>query len=298
MRIVILGGTGSIGTAVTRRLVSEGYHVTGVARSAASAQRLKDLGADAHLGDMLSPFSWSGILETADAVIQLAATFDDQMAEADRCVTQAICDHAATRRRPLRVLYTGGCWLYGETGDRVATERTPLRPIAPFAFMARHAAQLQATGNLSIATVHPALVYHKAPNHAQGAFHRFVQEAQTANPIEIWGSVKTRWPLVEADDLAAAYAALVVRPDLIGAYNVAAQHGVSVQDILTHIVETFDHNGSFLIRDAAYVLRNFGAMGQGPMLDQQMAAEKIKDATGWKPRLRDFREAFTLRQPA
>ncbi|MBT8152941.1 NAD-dependent epimerase/dehydratase family protein [Epibacterium ulvae] len=298
MRIVILGGTGSIGTLVTQRLVSDGHHVTGVVRNETSERRLKHLGAHPHRGDIRTASSWSRLLDRADAVVHLAATFDDRMAEADRSVAEAICAHTSQQDRRLRVLYTGGCWLYGETGDRVATERTPLRPIAPFAFMARHAAQLQAAANLSVATVHPALAYHKAPNHAQGAFHRFVKDAQTTNPIEVWGSVKTRWPLVEADDLAAAYVALVTRPDLTGAFNVAAQQGVPVQNILRHISESFDHDGSFLIRDAAYVLRNFGPMGQGPMLDQQMDAQKITAATGWQPKLRDFRDAFNLHQLA
>lgn len=293
MRIVILGGTGSIGTAVTRHLVAEGHTVTGLARSDHAAQRLQVLGARPVLGDISDPNSWSDLLVNADALVHLAATFDNQMARADQCVTQAILACARVRSHPLRVLYTGGCWLYGATGDQIANERSPLRPIAPFAFMQTHARQLSTAGNLSVAVVHPALVYHGEKDAPGGAFRRMIEAAQKPDPIEVWGSVHTRWPLIERNDLASAYTALVSRPELTGPFNVTAEQGVPVGKILQEICQRYGHDGSYIVHSEAYVKRNFGLLAEGPMLDQQMDATKIKAATGWTPVASDFRsQAF------
>jgi hypothetical protein len=36
------------------------------------------------------------------------------------------------------LVYTGGCWLYGRTGDRLATEESPLRAPAALAWSVDH----------------------------------------------------------------------------------------------------------------------------------------------------------------
>src|SRR5437016_5034036 len=43
--------------------------------------------------------------------------------------------HARGAAGPARLIYTGGCWLFGATGDELATEETPFRPLPAFAWM-------------------------------------------------------------------------------------------------------------------------------------------------------------------
>ena len=188
MKILILGGTGSIGTAVTAELVQHGHTVIGLSRSEKSDLKLEHLGATPHRGDMRFPDQWAALVTEVDGLIQLATTFDDDMAEVDAIAMNAIMRQARRRHSPLRLLYTGGCWLYGATGDKVACEKRPLRPILPFSWMTEHGQTLENAAQLSVAILHPAMVYHNEG----GVFSRFIQQAQAGEPIEVWGSINTR----------------------------------------------------------------------------------------------------------
>jgi hypothetical protein len=51
-RVLVTGGTGFLGTALVRRLLSSGIHVRILARSATSAKALADAGAEIVVGDI------------------------------------------------------------------------------------------------------------------------------------------------------------------------------------------------------------------------------------------------------
>ncbi|CUI01840.1 NAD-dependent epimerase/dehydratase family protein [Leisingera aquaemixtae] len=287
MKVLILGGTGSIGTAVTRELVRSGHQVTGLSRSAASDSRLGAMGARPLRGDLRRPEGWVQEVASTDALIQLAATFGDGMAAADTTAIAAILHQASRRPEPLRLLYTGGCWLYGATGDRIANEASPLRPIKPFAWMQENGQRVLASPALSAAVVHPAMVYHADG----GVFSRYLEAARSARPFEIWGSITTRWPLVHRSDLARAYRLLLEQPQLTGHFNASAETGVSVADITAEIARRHAHDASYVVRSLKYVLTKHGAWAERPALDQQMESGKLRRLAGWQVKHSNFRTA-------
>lgn len=288
MKILILGGTGSIGSAVTRELVAHGHVVTGLCRSDASAEKLVSLGAHPSAGDLTRPASWAAALTETDAVIQLATTFDDDMGAIDTAAMAEL--HRAARRRPnpLRVIYTGGCWIYGQTGDQIASETSLQRPIPAFAWMQDNAQALLSDPNISCCVIHPAMVYHE---NGGGVFARMLQQAVSGSPFEVWGSLHTRWPLVHRRDLARAYRLLLERPELGGHFNVAAQTGVPVRMILDEIIRRHRHDGAYVVRNRKHLMFKYGNWAEGPTLDQQICADKIAQICGWRPEYRDFRQA-------
>jgi nucleoside-diphosphate-sugar epimerase len=285
MRVLLLGGTGSIGTAITRTLVQNGHAVTGLARSAQSAAEITAIGATPLPGDLRNPAEWAAVLQDMDAVIHAAATFDSDMAQTDRIVVSELLRQVQNRSVPLRLLYTGGCWLYGATGHRIADETSVKRPIESFKWMVEQGQRVLSARGVSAAIVHPALVYHEGG----GAFARYLAAVRADEPIEVWGSLNTRWPLVHRDDLARAYLTLLERPELIGEFNVCAQSGVPVSQIISEIARRSDHASGYVVRTLKYVLCKYGATAEGPTLDQQMSAEKIKRLCGWEPEHRCFR---------
>ncbi len=279
MRVLLLGATGSIGTAIARGLVQNGHAVTGLARSAKSADTIAALGGTPLCGDLRHPCEWSGVLHKVDAVIHTAATFDSDMGETDRKVVTELLKQAKDRSAPLRFLYTGGCWLYGTTGNRIADETKVKRPIDSFKWMVEQGQRVLAADGVSGAIVHPGMVYHEEG----GAFARFLEAVRANEPIEVWGGLNTRWPLVHRDDLAQAYLALLERPELTGEFNVCAQSGVPVSQIIAEIAQRSGHVSGYVVRTLKYVLCKHGAMAEGPTLDQQMSAEKIRQLIGWEP---------------
>lgn len=287
MKVLILGGTGTIGTAVTQELLRNGHQVIGLSRSEASDQKLIAMGARPLRGDLRYPGDWVREVAKVDGLIQLAATFDDEMAAADTVAMTAILRQAALRTDPLRLIYTGGCWLYGTTGDRIAEEADPKHPIKSFAWMRDNARLALEAPSVSAAILHPAMVYHQ---HG-GAFGDFLEAAQQARPFEIWGSISTRWPLVQRDDLARAYCMLLERPDLTGDFNASAESGVPVAEVTQEIARRHDHDGGYVVRSLKHVLCKYGDWAEGPTLDQQMGSSKLRRLTGWQPQFASFRDA-------
>src|ERR1700686_3037181 len=84
LRILVLGGTGSIGSAVVRELIGRGHEVLGLARSEASATKLASFGATPLRGDIASSETWTGRLPQLDAVVHAACDFDSDMGAIDR----------------------------------------------------------------------------------------------------------------------------------------------------------------------------------------------------------------------
>lgn len=283
MKVLILGATGSIGTAVARDVSAHGHDVLALCRSEASEDSLKALGYLTLRGDLRQPTGWAHAVREVDAVIQVAVTFTEDMGDVDRAVIDALID-AAPADRKIRFLYTGGCWLYGETADAVATEESPFNPIPSFAWMVTNAERLKASNRFSTAVIHPAMVYHRDG----GVFTRFLDKAKAGEKIEVWGGSGVRWPLVHRDDLAVTYRVLMERPDLTGDFNASAQQGVRVGEIVAAIADHFGSPHDSVLRDRESLIAEHGDWAEGPTLDQQMSSEKLRNLCGWRPRYGAF----------
>lgn len=285
MRVFILGGTGTIGTAAVAELLSRNYQVLALSRSEKSDELLMSAGATPFRGNLTEPDGWANAAVSSDAIIQAAATFGEDMGDVDAKAMKALTQAAATRSDPTRLIYTGGCWLYGETGDEIATEDRPFNPLPAFSWMVTHAQMLLDAPQLRTAVVHPAMVYDMRDG---GVFYRFLSAAKNNQRTEIWGSKATRWPLIESSDLARVYCDLVERSDLVGFFNAVAEEGVTVGTIASVISEAYGSPTEPMIRTVDEVVKENGAWAKGPTLDQQMSARKLQSAVGWQPRFSDF----------
>ena len=282
MKVFLLGATGTIGAPLLTELVGEGYRVTALARSEASAEAVTRAGAEVVRGDLRAPELWAGAIREADAVVHAAATFTEDMGEVDRLLVGAAAAGAPRRQR---FVYTGGCWQYGPTGDHVATEETALDPIPAFAWMIENARRLAAADTFDLLGVHPAMVYVRDG----GTFTRMTNEAREAGRVTVWGNAETRWPLVHGRDLARAYRLVLDHGRPGRDYNVAAEEGVPVGRIAAAIGARLGITAPPHVRPAPEVVAAEGDWALGPMLDQQMSADRIRRELGWEPEFTDFR---------
>jgi len=93
---------------------------------------LADIGVAVLAGDIRTPETWVMNLPPVDAVVHVAANYAFDMGAVDTRLLAALLPVLGAMRRQPRLLYTGGCWLYGQTGDAVATEATPFDPLPAF----------------------------------------------------------------------------------------------------------------------------------------------------------------------
>jgi nucleoside-diphosphate-sugar epimerase len=280
VRVLILGGTGFIGTAVLREVIRRGYEVIALARSDASTRKLTELGAAPIAGDIGSPETWTTMLPPLDAVIHMACDFDSAMDEIERRLLDGLLPYLAAQPGKPRFITTGGCWLYGVTGDDVATEDTPFRPLPAFAWMVPHLQRVLDTEGIDPVIIHPAMVYQADG----GVFSRFACDAVERDAIRVVGSEDVRWPLVHRDDLADLYALALESGVARASYIGAAISGFPVGRIARAIAGRFGtrHQMPEII-SADAIAAELGPWASGYALDQQLSGAKARRDLGWKP---------------
>lgn len=200
MKVLVYGASGFIGSAVTRHLVNAGHDVYGLARSNRSQSIVTHLGATSVRGDMAEPSSWWECAMSCDAVIQVAAAFEGDMAASDHIWVEAIIRLARERTCGIRVLYTGGCWLFPARTEPAISEDDAFDPLPPFHFMVEHRARLLGAG-IDTVTIHPGMVW----SHVGGCTSEIIASIKAKQPVAIVESTAVRWPLVHVEDLAALF---------------------------------------------------------------------------------------------
>jgi nucleoside-diphosphate-sugar epimerase len=281
LRVLVLGGTGLIGTAVVRELVARGHELFGLARSAASAATLDHIGVRSFAGDIRSPEQWVASLPRCDAVIHMACDFNTDMGAIDRHLLDRLLPALAAQQQTPRFIYTGGCWLFGATGDLVATEATSFRPLPDFAWMVPQLHRLLASPGIRGIVLHPAMVYAGE----RGVFHRFAHAAANGQAVPVVGSEAVRWPLVHADDLAQLYALALERGSPGESYIAAAIEGLPVGRIARAFARRYltGHEAPLIVTAEA-VAAELGEWARGYALDQRLSGEKARRELGWTPR--------------
>jgi nucleoside-diphosphate-sugar epimerase len=280
VRVFVLGGTGSIGTPTVRELVKRGHDVWALARSDASTKKLRELGATPIAGDNAAPEQWVEKLPIVDAVIHAACDFNTDMGLIDRRLLDGLLPSLAAQPKKPRLIYTGGCWLFGATGDDIATEETPFCPLPAFAWMVPQLHLILGATEVDGMVIHPAMVYEPEG----GVFRRFARDAVERGGIRAVGSEHVRWPLVHGEDLANLYVLTLERAPARSSYIGASVDGLAVGRIARAFAKRFGtrHQQPQIVSSDA-IAAELGEWARGYALDQQMSGAKARRDLGWRP---------------
>lgn len=273
MRVFLLGGTGSIGTPVLHELIRRGHEVVALARSDKSGATLERQGATVLRGDIAAPQGWVPALPTVDGVIHLACDFASEMEAVDRDLLDALLPHLARQPTKARFLYTGGCWLFGATGDQVATEQTPFAPLAAFAWIVPLLQRVLDSNDVEGIVVHPAMVY----GGEGGVFRRFAHDAKSG-VVRVVGNELVRWPLVHCDDLAKLYVLALEAAPGRSSYIGTAVDGMPVG----RLARAFDAP-DIMTLPADAIAAELGEWARGYACDQQLSGSRARRELGWQP---------------
>lgn len=285
MKLFVFGASGLIGRALTRAAVDGGHQVRALARSAGSADIVRGLGAQPIRGDMTDPASWRDAAGACDAIVQVAAAFGGDLAAADAIWTDAIIDLSRDRATPLRVVYTGGCWLFPAQTDPPLNEFSAFDPLPPFRYMVENRARLLAAG-VALTTIHPGMVW----SETEGCTAGITAALSRGNPVEVVGSTTVRWPLVHAEDLASLYL-LACSPEASGRdFFGVTDAGVSIAEIVAEAELATGAVGVMDIMTVDDAIRENGDVAAGQARSQRIETDLAQRLLGWRP-ARPFRLA-------
>jgi nucleoside-diphosphate-sugar epimerase len=281
VRVLVLGGTGSIGSPTVRELIGRGHDVCALARSDASAAKLAGLGATAIAGDIASPEPWAAQLPRLDAVIHAACDFNTAMGEIDAGLLDVLLPALAAQPQKPRFIYTGGGWLFGPSGDAVATEQTPFCPLPAFAWMVPHLQRILEAPEIDGLVIHPAMVF----TAGGGVFSRFSRDAVERDAVRVVAGEDVRWPLVHSEDLAELYVLALEHAPARSSYIGAAVEGLAVGRIARAFAKRFgmrQQEPQIVSTDA--VAAELGEWARGLALDQRLSGAKAQRELGWRPK--------------
>jgi nucleoside-diphosphate-sugar epimerase len=281
MEVLVTGATGLIGTAVADRLLADGHEVHALCRRERACRALACRGLRPLPGDLGQLADWTGRLAEVDAVVHAAATFDAAMAATDAAFVDALLDQGRDRSRTraaLRVVYTGGIWLYGDRPGSVIREGDSFDPPAEFDFMLAARARLFEASDLSACVVHPGLVWRGEA----GALAAFVDAARDGRAPEMIGSGAGHWSLVHADDLAGLYARALTAGQAGADYHGVCDPGVTVGAVAGAIAAHYAAPQPRRL-SVSRAMEVHGAAARLYAYDQTMAADWTQRALDWSP---------------
>jgi hypothetical protein len=135
MHVLISGGTGLIGRALSYSLIEDGYRVTVLSRNPAKAGPIAP-GVELRRWNARTPEGWQSVIETTDAVVNLAGESlpagPISAARKRRVLNSRLnVGHALTTaisradHKPEVLVQASGIGIYGPRGDEIVTEADP-----------------------------------------------------------------------------------------------------------------------------------------------------------------------------
>lgn len=281
MRVFLTGASGFVGSAVTRHLTAAGHHVTGMARSDASAEALEAAGAAVHRGDLNEPETLTAGAKAADAVIHTAFIHDfanfAASIEVDRRAIETLCTALAGSNKPF--IMTSGIGLLPQ--GRLVTEDDG--PATTGHAAARGAAETLALGFIERG-VRVGIVRLPPSVHGEGD-HGFIASlteiARRQGASGYVGTGDNRWPAVHREDAARAYVLALERGEAGQRHHAVGEQGIAFRAIATAIGKKIGVPAVSVAPDAAP--RHFGWMAGFAQFDVPASNALTSQRLGWEP---------------
>jgi len=274
MNILIAGGTGLVGTSLTKLLLEKGHQISYLSRTKKNIPQLKVYQWDIKAGNIEE-----GAIETADVIINLAGAgvtdkswtpaYKRELYDSRILATRLLVTALKERKHTVKlVIQASAIGIYGlNTGDAWLHETSPKGTD----FLARltadweHEAMLVAQPTIRSVVFRIGVVLSKEG----GAFKKLTLPIKLFSGAAI-GTGKQYLSWVHSDDLCAMFLMAIENQKITGIYNAIAPTPVTNAE-LTKILAKELHRPLFLPNVPAFVLK----MGMGEMADIVLGGNRV-----------------------
>jgi len=282
MRVFVTGGSGFIGSAVVRELISAGHSVLGLARSEESAAVLEAAGAEAHAGSLADVDSLRAAVERADAVIHTA--FDNsnllrfpRNSRIERTALQAIGDVLAGSGRP--IVAAGGFAPVVSAGA-FFNELDPCSPNAgPLARNVERTMMRLVDAGVNASVVRMPCVHGDGDHFT---IPRFIELARKSGKSGYVGDGSNRWPAVHNVDAARVFRLAMERGVAGSRYHAVAEEGVPYKSVAEVIGRRVGVPVASMSPGTAR--RHFGLYASYAQQDGPASSTLTREQLDWVPR--------------
>lgn len=294
MRVLVTGASGFVGTALVRRLASDGG--VAIRASARSGPGLARPGVEWTTAPELSPDAeWGAVLNGVDVVVHLAASVhvmsgnrrvrDREFQRVNVEGTRRLAEQAVTAG-VRRFVCLSSVKVHGERG--CFNEDSAMVPADAYAISKRDAEQALRTaaqGSLEVVILRPPLVY--GPG-ARAHFHTLLNAVRRGWPLPL-GAIRNRRSLVGVDNLVDLIAVCMAHPGAASeAFLVSDGDDVSTPELVRRLALAIGRTPRLVavpvwcLRAAAAVVGKSGAVDR---LTESLQVDmtKARRLLGWVP---------------
>src|SRR5438132_7365986 len=290
MPVFITGATGYIGFAVSAALRRHGHRVFGLARNDTKAARLARLEIEPVLGDLADPKSYADVAARCSVLIHTAFEYSAQGVAKDRLAIETLLDAGRRGAQPKTLIFTSGAWVYGDTGDQMVDETTPLNPIKLVAWRPAHEQLVLRASGVRGLVIRPGCVY-GGPG---GLTAPWFADASAGKQPTVVGDGRSCWTMVHADDLADAY--LRAGESSLGGevFDVSDRSRATALEMATAAARAAGYRGEIRPVPLAEAAKAMGDFAAALALNQHVDARKTVRLLGWQPRHGGFLDEADL----
>ncbi|HEU5108264.1 MAG TPA: NAD(P)-dependent oxidoreductase [Micromonosporaceae bacterium] len=303
MRVLLAGASGAVGTPLTRQLVAGGHDVIGITRSQANAERLRTVGAQAVVADVLDRENLLTVVRgvRADAVAhQLTALGTMKMREAMRGTNDLRTTGTANLLAAARVVgahrfVTQSIMLgygYGDHGPRVLTEDDPFAEPAPGPFAPVLAALRSNEEQVFSADEIEGISLRYGLFYGQDAFTRTMTNLVRRRRLPVPSSGGGLVNFIHLEDAAAATVAALEKGHPGQAYNIVDDEPVRWADYLDALAAELGARRPR--RVPTWLLRAIPYVHTLLTTSMRVSNAKAKRELGWTPAVPTYREGILL----
>jgi 2-alkyl-3-oxoalkanoate reductase len=302
MRVFVAGASGAIGTRLVPQLIDRGHEVIGTSRSPANAERVRELGAEPVVLDLLDAGAVrKAVLEaepeavvhqaTALADLRFSRNFDRSFAQTNRLRTEgtdallAVAREAGVRRF---VAQSFASYRYAREGGPVKTEDDPLDP-DPLPTTRESQAAMRYLDQVVTDAGGVALRY----GGFYGAANDGLVEPVRKRQFPVVGDGGGISSFIHLDDAAAA-TVLALERDAAGIYNIVDDDPAPAREWLPVLANAL---GAKPPRRVPRWLARLVAGEAAVMIGTEARGAsnaKAKRELGWTPRFPSWRDGFVV----
>lgn len=289
--ILIMGGTGFIGSEAVKSLVAAGNTVYGLARSVRAEEKLRALGAIPISGDVYTPDAWIPKLPEIDYVINVLGFFNDGKihrlsigfaARAREKYTQwaHVLIRIAKEKKVKAAVHVTGATIFEPREVEWVSESTPVRYTKDgFNRIAAPATRLMVdeirNGVPIVVAVAPNIVYGPVPD---ASFEQVFVEPLRRNQMGIVGNGKNYVPTGHVEDVGRAVAFLTDRKYAGEFFLIAGDDPVTQKEFLHAIARGIGKKKVMQLPKTIVAIMGGKAGAEFMSLSQRVDNTKLKKA--------------------
>lgn len=281
MRVLISGATGLVGSEVARQLTAAGHEPLKLVRR-------KAIAADEVEWDPARGYLTEGIMETVDAVVNMAgattgkipwtSAYKKEIVNSRINSTRTLVEAMKLAKNPPKVFVSGSAsGFYGDCGDAILSEESP-KGTGFLSDLANQWEQeaLKAPKGVRVVLARTTMVMSRR----LGALGRLLPLIKLGVGGAL-GSGKQWWAWISQVDEAAAIIHLINTPTASGAYNLTAPEPATCKQIVVALAKELKRPAIVPVPAFALKLVLGEAATELLLCSQNMSAEKLL-ATGFK----------------